>query len=53
VIEVTRAREELREGQREVTSKSIIRSVRVCNCRRSGCLKKYCECYKAGEVCSP
>lgn len=22
-----------------------------CNCRRSGCLKKYCECYQAGIKC--
>ncbi len=22
-----------------------------CNCKRSGCLKKYCECYKAGKAC--
>ena len=23
-----------------------------CNCRRSGCLKKYCECYQYGVKCS-
>lgn len=22
-----------------------------CNCKRSGCLKKYCECYQAGVAC--
>jgi hypothetical protein len=22
-----------------------------CNCRRSNCLKKYCECYSAGIKC--
>lgn len=23
-----------------------------CNCTRSNCLKKYCECYKAGIKCT-
>ncbi len=23
----------------------------ACNCSRSGCLKKYCECYKSGAKC--
>eukprot|EP00916_Digyalum_oweni_P006983 GHVL01011907.1.p1 GENE.GHVL01011907.1~~GHVL01011907.1.p1 ORF type:complete len:664 (+),score=140.06 GHVL01011907.1:247-2238(+) len=23
-----------------------------CNCKRSGCLKKYCDCYKVGLFCS-
>ncbi|KAM6158107.1 tesmin [Rhynchocyon petersi] len=25
---------------------------RGCNCRRSGCLKNYCECYEANIMCS-
>eukprot|EP01066_Platyproteum_vivax_P012012 Platyproteum_vivax@DN5448_c0_g1_i1.p1 len=23
-----------------------------CNCKRSGCLKKYCDCYKIGQFCN-
>lgn len=23
-----------------------------CNCKRSGCLKNYCECYEAKVTCS-
>lgn len=24
-----------------------------CTCKKSNCLKKYCECYGKGEYCSP
>ena len=24
----------------------------ICNCSKSGCTKKYCECYKVGKLCS-
>lgn len=26
---------------------------KVCHCKRSSCVKKYCECYEAGKACTP
>jgi hypothetical protein len=29
-----------------------LRKTRVCNCKRSGCLKLYCDCFMAGLECT-
>ncbi|RWS14525.1 protein lin-54-like protein [Dinothrombium tinctorium] len=37
------------KGRGDITER---RHTKGCNCRRSGCLKNYCECYEAKILCS-
>jgi hypothetical protein len=41
-------------GSQEDASKTpaSARHKRGCNCKKSNCLKKYCECYQGGVGCS-
>lgn len=39
-------------GKGKVKGDNERRHTKGCNCRRSGCLKNYCECYEAKILCS-
>jgi hypothetical protein len=30
----------------------VLRQIPPCNCKRSNCLKKYCDCFASGRVCT-
>eukprot|EP00826_Nyctotherus_ovalis_P038669 TRINITY_DN3636_c0_g1_i1.p1 TRINITY_DN3636_c0_g1~~TRINITY_DN3636_c0_g1_i1.p1 ORF type:complete len:287 (-),score=35.87 TRINITY_DN3636_c0_g1_i1:1043-1903(-) len=33
-------------------SSSLVSGHRICNCKRSNCLKLYCDCFASGEYCN-
>ncbi|KAG6551948.1 hypothetical protein Mapa_006565 [Marchantia paleacea] len=41
-----------KRGEEVIDTPASARHKRGCNCKKSLCLKKYCECYQAGVGCS-
>ncbi|KAL4272235.1 hypothetical protein GQ457_13G025550 [Hibiscus cannabinus] len=39
-------------GEDSITTPASARHKRGCNCKKSNCLKKYCECFQGGVGCS-
>ncbi|XP_038984645.1 uncharacterized protein LOC103708783 isoform X2 [Phoenix dactylifera] len=50
VLQVTNPQKD--NGENKDTTPASARHKRGCNCKKSLCLKKYCECYQAGVGCS-
>ncbi|TYI63415.1 hypothetical protein E1A91_D09G015800v1, partial [Gossypium mustelinum] len=42
----------MRQGDENLMNTPSARHKRGCKCKRSKCLKKYCECYRAKVGCS-
>ena len=51
-IDMSGATSHLHAGAKDAKNAGEKRHFKGCNCRKSHCQKKYCECYQAGVPCS-
>lgn len=43
---------QFQQGEDGAVTQTVTRHSRGCSCRKSNCLKKYCECFQAGIFCA-
>ena len=43
----------MEESKKETTEKEKGKKKTGCTCKKTNCLKMYCECFSTGKMCTP